>query len=147
MRKDTNNGQERPMTQKEKNRQEQFEKLLQLSARARVIRTKMVEEAKNEYEAIAISALPLNVIITKHIYAKETGATEFRKFKEWKDDGYNIIKGSKGYPVWSVPMQRESKMTVEKEGEKEEKTFHTEHYNMCYLFSNLQVEKAETNVN
>ena len=63
MRKDTNNGQERPMTQKEKNRQEQFEKLLQLSARARVIRTKMAQEAKNEYEAIAIEALPLNVII------------------------------------------------------------------------------------
>ena len=151
----------RPMTDKEKNRAAQFERLLAASALAREIRHAMINEAKSMERAAFLEAQPLNYFILKFVYAPaEEGTTEFKKFNEWKNEGYTIKKGSKAFPVWSQPTKREKK---EQDGEnepaptpalmenangagEEESTRHErERFNMCYLFSNLQVTRRDIN--
>ena len=155
------NVQTRPLTEKEKNRAAQFDRLLAASALARQIRDKMINEAKSMAQAMFLESQPLNYFILKYVYAPaEEGTTEFKKFNEWKNEGYTIKKGSKAFPVWSQPTKREKK---EQDGEnepaptpalmenangtgEEDSTRHErERFNMCYLFSNLQVTRRDQN--
>ena len=163
---DTNTGEvletipARPMTEKEKNRAAQFDRLLAASAEARAIREMMIKEAKSEAQTFFLLSQPLNYFILNFVYAPaEEGTTEFKKFNEWKSEGYTIKKGSKAFPVWSQPTKREKKA---QEGESEpapvwmenadgttgeEGNTHSERerFNMCYLFSNLQVTRRDQN--
>ena len=150
----------RPMTEKEKNRAAQFDRLLAASAEAREIRHALINRANSLEHAAFLESQPLNYFILKYVYAPaEEGTTEFKKFNEWKNEGYTIIKGSKAFPVWSQPTKREKK---EQDGESEpapvwmenadgttgeEGSTHSERerFNMCYLFSNLQVTRRDQN--
>ena len=151
--------QTRPLTAKEKNRAAQFERLLAASAEARQIRDFMINTAKSAAQALFLESQPLNYFILKFVYAPaEEGTTEFKKFNEWKSEGYTIIKGSKAFPVWSQPTKREKKeqdgetasapapaMMENADGAGEEGSTHgeRERFNMCYLFSNLQVTRRD----
>ena len=151
----------RPMTEKEKNRAAQFDRLLAASAEAREIRHALINRAKSLEHAAFLESQPLNYFILKYVYAPaEEGTTEFKKFNEWKNEGYTIKKGSKAFPVWSQPTKRDNK---EQDGEsepapipalmenangtgEEDSTRHErERFNMCYLFSNLQVTRRDQN--
>lgn len=57
----------------------------------------------------------------------------FKKFWQWKDEGKKIKKGSKGFPVWSKPIDVIEEHQ-EDTGEKERI------WGICYIFSNAQVE-------
>ena len=152
--------QTRPLTAKEKNRAAQFERLLAASAEARQIRDFMINTAKSAAQALFLESQPLNYFILKFVYAPaEEGTTEFKKFNEWKQEGCTIKKGSKAFPVWSQPTSRDKKK--EQDGETasapapammenangedngEESRCGHERFNMCYLFSNLQVIRRE----
>lgn len=155
------NVQTRPLTEKEKNRAAQFDRLLAASALARQIRDKMINEAKSMAQAMFLESQPLNYFILNFVYAPaEEGTTEFKKFNEWKSEGYTIIKGSKAFPVWSQPTKREKKeqdgetasapaptpaLMESADGAGEEGSTHSERerFNMCYLFSNLQVTRRD----
>lgn len=153
------NVQTRPLTEKEKNRAAQFDRLLAASALARQIRDKMINEAKSMAQAMFLESQPLNYFILNFVYAPaEEGTTEFKKFNEWKQEGCTIKKGSKAFPVWSQPTKREKKeqdgetasapapaMMENANGEDngEESRSGRERFNMCYLFSNLQVIRRE----
>ena len=155
------NVQTRPLTEKEKNRAAQFDRLLAASALARQIRDKMINEAKSMAQAMFLESQPLNYFILNFVYAPaEEGTTEFKKFNEWKSEGYTIIKGSKAFPVWSQPTKREKKeqdgetasapaptpaLMENADGAGEEGSTHgeRERFNMCYLFSNLQVTRRD----
>ncbi|MBR3466073.1 MAG: hypothetical protein IKH15_02515, partial [Bacteroidales bacterium] len=145
---------------KEKNRAAQFERLLAASAEARQIRDFMINTAKSAAQALFLESQPLNYFILKFVYAPaEEGTTEFKKFNEWKQEGCTIKKGSKAFPVWSQPTSRDKKK--EQDGETasapapammenangedngEESRSGRERFNMCYLFSNLQVIRRE----
>lgn len=149
------------MTEKEKNRAAQFDRLLAASAEAREIRHALINRANSLEHAAFLESQPLNYFILKYVYAPaEEGTTEFKKFNEWKNEGYTIKKGSKAFPVWSQPTKREKK---EQDGEsepaptpalmenangagEEDSTRHErERFNMCYLFSNLQVTRRDQN--
>ena len=151
--------QNRPLTEKEKNRAAQFDRLLAASAEAREIRHALINRAKTLEHAAFLESQPLNYFILKYVYAlAEEGTTEFKKFNEWKNEGYTIKKGSKAFPVWSQPTKREKKA---QDGESEpaptpalmenangedngDSTRHQrERFNMCYLFSNLQVTRRD----
>ena len=98
------------LTAKEKNRNAQFERLLAASAEARAIREMMINTAKSIEQAMFFEGQPLNYFILKYVYAPaEEGTTDFKKFNEWKNEGYTIKKGSKAFPVWSQPTKRERK--------------------------------------
>ena len=147
------------LTAKEKNRAAQFDRLLSASAQARQIREMMINEAKTMAQAMFLEAQPLNYFILKFVYAPTAeGTTDFKKFNEWKQEGYTIIKGSKAFPVWSQPTKREKKeedgdtpkpaatisLMEDAAGSEGEKTrYERERFNMCYLFSNLQVTRRE----
>ena len=153
--------QTRPLTAKEKNRAAQFERLLAASAEARQIRDFMINTAKSAAQALFLESQPLNYFILKFVYAPaEEGTTEFKKFNEWKSEGYTIIKGSKAFPVWSQPTKREKKeqdgetasapaptpaLMENADGADEEGSTkgERERFNMCYLFSNLQVTRRD----
>ena len=152
--------QTRPLTAKEKNRAAQFERLLAASAEARQIRDKMINEAKSMAQAMFLESQPLNYFILNFVYAPaEEGTTEFKKFNEWKQEGCTIKKGSKAFPVWSQPTSRDKKKEQDGETESapqpammenangedngEESRSGRERFNMCYLFSNLQVIRRE----
>jgi hypothetical protein len=163
---DTNTGEvletipARPMTEKEKNRAAQFDRLLAASAEARAIREMMIREAKSEAQTFFLLSQPLNYFILNFVYAPaEEGTTEFKKFNEWKQEGCTIKKGSKAFPVWSQPTSRDKKKEQDGEtasapapammenanGEDNGEESHSgrERFNMCYLFSNLQVIRRE----
>ena len=153
--------QTRPLTAKEKNRAAQFERLLAASAEARQIRDFIITTAKSAAQALFLESQPLNYFILKFVYAPaEEGTTEFKKFNEWKSEGYTIIKGSKAFPVWSQPTKREKKEqdgetasapaptpalmeNADGAGEEGSTKGERERFNMCYLFSNLQVTRRD----
>ena len=152
--------QTRPLTAKEKNRAAQFERLLAASAEARQIRDFMINTAKSAAQALFLESQPLNYFILKFVYAPaEEGTTEFKKFNEWKNEGYTIKKGSKAFPVWSQPTKREKKAQEDESepapvwmenadgttGEEGNTHSERERFNMCYLFSNLQVTRRDQN--
>ena len=102
---DTNTGEvletipARPMTEKEKNRAAQFDRLLAASAEARAIREMMIREAKSEAQTFFLLSQPLNYFILNFVYAPaEEGTTEFKKFNEWKSEGYTIKKRVESVP-------------------------------------------------
>ena len=154
---------DRPMTEKEKNRAAQFDRLLAASAEARAIREMMIQTAKSMEHAAFLEAQPLNYFILKFVYAPaEESTTEFKKFNEWKQEGYTIKKGSKAFPVWSQPTKREKKAqegenepaptpalmeNANGTGEEDSTRHERERFNMCYLFSNLQVTRRDITTN
>ena len=160
---DTNTGEllenepQSELTEKERNRKAQFERLLSASAQARQIRELMINTAKSLQQAMFLEGQPLNYFILKYVYAPtEEGTTDFKKFNEWKQEGYTIKKGSKAFPVWSQPTKREKKegdsetetaptpaLMENATGEENRTRYEKERFNMCYLFSNLQVTRRE----
>lgn len=73
-------------------------------------------------------------------YQEETpGVEEFNTFKQWKELGYTINKGSKAFIIWGQP--RKAQQAPEGDEEPEEYKY----WPVCYLFANTQVyKKGET---
>lgn len=119
--------------------------LIELSVKARVYRENQLKKAQTEQQFLYWSAIRINDIIADW-YRQQTGAKIFKTFAQWKADGYNIIKGSKAFILWS------KKKSVKKQGEiTDNNTEPTEtayeFFPIAYLFSDLQVEKGGQNVN
>ncbi|WP_099463388.1 ArdC-like ssDNA-binding domain-containing protein [Parabacteroides provencensis] len=116
--------------------------LIELSVKARAYREEQLSKAETEQQLLYWSSIRINDIIAEW-YRQESGATEFKTFAQWKASGYNIKKGSKAFILWS------KKKNVTKPGEATEKNTEPteetayEFFPIAYLFSNLQVEKAE----
>lgn len=83
----------------------------------------------------------VNEAIITEFYMTD-GNLQFNKFKQWLELGYKVKKGSKGFPVWAKPLKAlkadEPKPSTPPEDGKE---FNGEYFPVCFLFSNLQVEK------
>lgn len=79
----------------------------------------------------------VNEVILNVMY-KDGEHQEFETFKNWKEKGYQVKRGSKAFFIWSKP--RKAKKEKAEEGkEKDEYKF----FGLAYLFSNSQVEKIE----
>ena len=48
------------------------------------------------------------------IYRRETGQTEWKTFLGWKEAGYGVVKGEKGFPIWGRPIERKDGGTDER---------------------------------
>lgn len=84
--------------------------------------------------------LTVNEILLKIIYDTKD-IKEFNTFRQWKEKGYTIIKGSKAYLIWGQPVNKQkadAKGEEYSEGEDEYRYFP-----VCYLFSDKQVYKKE----
>ena len=78
----------------------------------------------------------VNTIILEDFYSQD-GHEEFNLFREWKEQGYKIKKGSRAFTIWGR-RRKGTKAEAESEEEKEFKFFP-----LAYLFSNKQVEKVK----
>lgn len=121
--------------------QERKNLLRELSQQAKVIRERMVKEAKNAKEAFFYASKPLNFYILNFIYDVE-GAEEFKTFKQWKNEGYTIKKGSKAFVLWGQPREL-SNPGKEEQAEDPESGEDETFFPVCYLFSDKQVYKRD----
>jgi N-terminal domain of anti-restriction factor ArdC len=73
-------------------------------------------------------------------YYAEQGHTIINSYKRWKEQGYQVKKGSKALLLWGEPkpIKKKGEQPPKKEGE--EDTF----FPLAYVFSNLQVEPLVT---
>ena len=101
------------------------------------------QEARQELKELSKLAKPLvkdgifdtiNEAIIQTVYTTDEHY-EFKKFHEWKKAGKSIIKGSRGFPVWTRPIERNEAEASADHEEKDDSTY----WGICYLFSNAQV--------
>lgn len=112
------------------------EYLRKLSEKARIIKELNTQEAESPEQAALWEEMRINDIIIKEFYTKD-GNVEFHLYKQWKELGYQVKKGSKAFVIWG--RKRKGQKPIENaKGEKDEFKF----YPLAYLFSNKQVEKA-----
>jgi len=71
-------------------------------------------------------------------YQAETGQTDFRTFKGWKEAGYKVTKGQRGWPIFSRPIA-----TIKAEQGKEASEDEAGYFGTCYLFHTGQVEEVQ----
>lgn len=76
-------------------------------------------------------------------YEMETGQTDWSTFKGWKDRGYFVQKGEKGFPLWSRPKNKrdEDKKDLQ-EAETEEEKKGSGKFWVAYIFHAGQVANA-----
>lgn len=110
--------------------------LIHMSVKARTHIKKMLDEAKTDAEMMFWSSLRINDVLAMW-YKESTGATDFKTFNQWKEEGYNVKKGEKAFVLWSKKRQA----TAAQEENKNEDPESYEFFPIAYLFSDLQVEK------
>jgi predicted dinucleotide-utilizing enzyme len=72
-------------------------------------------------------------------YYSSLGHSTIKSYKQWKQEGFQVKRGSKALLFWGEPKKIEQNPeTAPKEGQKES------FFPLAYLFSNLQVEAIET---
>lgn len=67
---------------------------------------------------------------------KSEGHEDLKSFNRWKEIGYSVKKGAKALLLWGEPRPI-NKEHPETDGEEKGETF----FPLCYVFSNLQIEK------
>lgn len=125
--------------------QERRANLCQASGTARTIKSKMIENAKNLDEALAIECLPLNWFILHRVY--KVGNIELKTFGQWKEAGYKLKKGAKDHDItiWGQPINAKAKHEAEDVETKEPTTIEEEFkmFPMCILYPKEWVETWE----
>lgn len=101
--------------------------------------TTRLKEQTNKAKALLLlnNGLSMNEILILQ-YKAETGAQTFRTFKGWKEIGFSVKKGEKGFPIFSRPIA-----AIKAEQGKEPQPGEGKFFGTCYLFHEKQVEKRE----
>jgi hypothetical protein len=73
------------------------------------------------------------------IYA-ENGHSELKTIYQWNSEGKRVKKGETAFLLWGKPQKYTRNHSNQTRENKETKE--TDFYPLCYVFSNLQVEKA-----
>lgn len=97
-------------------------------------RKALIEKSKAARELIEMGEVDTVNEGLIYLYSFNTTIKEFNTFREWKEKGYTIKKGSKAYFVWGQP--RKVPQTTDENEEKEFK-----YWPLCYLFADDQVIK------
>lgn len=73
-------------------------------------------------------------------YYAEMGHTTLKSYRRWKEEGYQVKKGSKALLLWGEPrtLQRQQETPPPNGEQEKEDSF----YPLAYVFSNLQVQPA-----
>ena len=70
-------------------------------------------------------------------YIEETSQTLWHTFHEWKDEGFNVVKGQHGFPVWATPRK------LKKDTDTDKATGRT-WYPIAYIFHAGQVQAVQS---
>ncbi|MEO0796294.1 MAG: ArdC family protein [Verrucomicrobiota bacterium] len=80
-------------------------------------------------------------------YSRQTGENEWSSFRGWKEKGFSVKKGEKGFMIWSRP--KEFKETVEvknvQTGEVSEEEQKSMRFSIAYIFHAGQVQDESGN--
>ena len=78
----------------------------------------------------------LNDAIIDFYMREDDEIQDFKSYKSWKEEGFQVNKGEKAFIVWSRP---KSAMNEEegKEGDEEE----TKYFHLAFIFSDKQVRR------
>lgn len=68
-----------------------------------IIRTRPLQAARKS-GLLPWAELPTINACLELIYTGETGQTEWKTFLGWKDAGFGVVKGEKGFPIWGRPI-------------------------------------------
>lgn len=128
------------------NRELQFARLLEVTATARAIKERLINEAKNETQAAFYDGLTINHIILNMIYKKENPEiSDFKKFREWKQEGATVRKGAKAFVIWGQPVAAQRREEARQKGQPQPETEAEDEtrFPMCYIFADTQVITKE----
>lgn len=140
--KESNAGENKQPT----NREIQFARLLEVTAEARAIKEQLIKTAKNETQAAFYDALTINHIILNMIYKKENPEiSDFKKFREWKQEGATVRKGAKAFVIWGQPVAAQRREEAKQKGQPQPETDEEDEtrFPMCYIFADTQVITKE----
>lgn len=119
------------------------EKLLLMSADARALKDRMIQEAESPEDAFWWTAQTLNSILLKYFYKVPEGM-ELGTFHQWKVKGCMIKKGEKALIIWGQPLSAQRAEKAEAKGEEApEEDGNGEYFPMCFLFRADQVLTPE----
>ncbi len=76
-------------------------------------------------------------------YKQQTGKQDFRTFAGWKAAGFNVIKGSTGFPIWAQPRAMGEGKQESAPAELASNGEGPQWFPVCYLFHDGQVIAAE----
>ena len=71
------------------------------------------------------------------MYRRETGRSDFKTFKGWKEVGARVKKGEKGFAIFSRPLS-----VIKAEKGEEGVELGSKKFGVCYLFHDGQVERV-----
>jgi hypothetical protein len=113
---------------------------------------KTYEQRRQELRAISQSVRKfvtegafstINEAVIEIFYTKD-GHSEFHTLYQWNKKGYRVLKGSTAFPVWGAPKEKNKAAASEPRPEENEENPEN-FWPICYLFSNLQVHRADEN--
>ena len=78
----------------------------------------------------------INDAIVETLYKDETHR-EFKSYRQWKKEGYQVRKGEKAFLLWARPKQIQKPIEEAKPEDLEEMI---KYFPIAYLFSNAQVD-------
>ena len=81
----------------------------------------------------------INDAIVETLYKDETHR-EFKSYRQWKKEGYQVRKGEKAFLLWARPKQIQKPIEEAKPEDLEEMI---KYFPIAYLFSNAQVDPIE----
>lgn len=87
----------------------------------------------------------INDAIIGTVY-KDATNQDFKSYKEWKKEGFQVRKGEKAFLLWGRPKEHQlegDKLETDKANKKTKDEIHDSYFPVAYVFSNAQVEARE----
>ena len=110
--------------------------LIRISNEMREKRDLGRKNSKSHQELLFWTFVGINDLI-KSMYYEQAGTEDFRTFSDWREAGFKIKKGEKGWIIWG---QKRSVPNSEKSPQDDEMVDEYKFFPTCYLFNNNQVE-------
>jgi len=118
------------------------EVLIALSVKARAYRDKQMKTADSAEAAMMWAGMRINDIVAMW-YREQSGATIFKTFKQWHEEGLFVKKGEKAFVLWGRKRKSVEKHEQKPEGVEGDPQGHEyEFFPIVYLFSDLQVQPS-----
>ena len=118
------------------------QKAVAQARRAELIARTLPLQAARKSGLLPWAELPTVNACLELIYAGETGQTEWKTFLGWKEAGFGVTKGERGFPIWGRPISCK-KNDAPKDGPAEPHAF--EFFPVSYLFHAGQVSDSDGN--
>jgi hypothetical protein len=123
-------------------------RLKELSSKAREYRSRMIYAAMSEGNMLEVERWTFTRIndILEMWYKESSGATDFKTFRQWQQEGYHVERGSKAFVLWGRKRKSKGAPNVsaaagsDEEPQEHEYTF----FPIAYVFSNQQVKPRAT---